>query len=180
MHFKSFRVMSTEVIEAPSSETVSFIVPLLAFSLISMGPLKVAPGLGAAGLARVAVGLGAAGVAKVAPGLGVAGAPVGAQAVKRITASVAGKSQSLSLLIAKSPFKSIKGQIAPNVLGTKKAVHSLVTSFLDYTVPLGERAPGRVGSLYNDITANGLFNCYYPTRFSIDYYRQTGCFLSNL
>jgi len=121
LHFKSFRVMSTEVIEAPSSETVSFIVPLLAFSLISMGPLKVAPGLGAAGLARVAVGL-----------------------------------------------------------GKKEAVHSLETSFLDYTVPLGERAPGRVGSLNNDITANGLFNCYYPTRFSIDYYRQTGCFLSNL
>jgi len=43
-HFKSVRATFTEVIDAPSSETVRLIVPPLAFPLISMGPVRTAPG----------------------------------------------------------------------------------------------------------------------------------------
>ena len=42
--FRSVSVTSTEVIEAPSSETVRLIIPLFAFPLISIGPVRTAPG----------------------------------------------------------------------------------------------------------------------------------------
>jgi len=112
LHFKSVRVTLTEVTEAPSSEMVRLIVPLLAFPLISMAPVRVAPGSGPRTGTELGVGLASTGfgVGAASTGVGATGVGFGSQAVKdRISPTITSKSHSLPFLTEKPPFEFAKG-----------------------------------------------------------------------